>query len=150
KDENLSFFFVQLANFMAPRDQPGESGWAELREAQNMTLSLPKTGQAVIIDIGETNDIHPKNKQDGGKRLALAAESVVYGKKIVFSGPKYREMKVEGSAIRLSFDHVGGGLLAKDGGVLKYFSIAGEDKKFVWAEAKIDGETIVVSNPEVK
>lgn len=148
-NDELSFYFVQLANFMAPRTEPGESSWAELREAQNLTLALPKTGQAVIIDIGEANDIHPHNKQDVGLRLALAAEAVTFGKKIVFSGPKFRDMKVEGASARLSFDHVGGGLEAKGGGALKYFSIAGEDKKFVWAEAKIDGETIVVSSPAV-
>lgn len=148
-NDELGFYFVQLANFMGTRNEPAESMWSELREAQNLTLSLPKTGQAVIIDIGEANDIHPHNKQDVGLRLALAAEAVSFGKKIVYSGPRYRDMKIEGSTIRLSFDHVGGGLEAKGGGALKYFSIAGEDKKFVWAEAKIDGETILVSSPNV-
>jgi sialate O-acetylesterase len=143
------FLFVQLANFMKTKPEPDESAWAELREAQSMTLSLPNTGMAVIIDIGEADDIHPKNKQDVGKRLALWALAETYGKKLVYSGPIYKSMKVDGSSIILNFDHVGGGLVAKGGEELKGFAIAGADKKFVWADAKIDGDTIVVSSDKV-
>jgi sialate O-acetylesterase len=143
------FLFVQLANFMKTKPEPDESAWAELREAQLMTLKLPNTGMAVIIDIGEADDIHPKNKQDVGKRLALWALAETYGKKLVYSGPIYKSMKVDGSSIVLSFDHVGGGLIAKDDEQLKGFSIAGADKKFVWADAKIDGDTVVVSSDKV-
>ncbi|MEZ6045925.1 MAG: sialate O-acetylesterase [Planctomycetaceae bacterium] len=147
---DFPFYFVQLANFMAVKDQPEESAWAELREAQSMTLSLPNTGQAVIIDIGEANDIHPKNKQDVGYRLAQIALHDVFGKTdLVYSGPTYKSMAVEGNKIRLSFDHLGGGLVAKGDEALKGFAIAGEDQKFVWADAKIEGDTIVVSASEV-
>jgi len=143
------FLFVQLANFMKTKPEPDESAWAELREAQLMTLKLPNTGMAVIIDIGEADDIHPKNKQDVGKRLALWALAETYGKKLVYSGPIYKSMKVDGSSIVLSFDHVGGGLTAKDDEQLKGFAIAGADKKFVWADAQIDGDTVVVSSEKV-
>jgi sialate O-acetylesterase len=146
---DFPFYIVQLANFMQAKPQPGESEWAELREAQAMTAkNVPNSGLAVAIDIGEANDIHPRNKQDVGKRLALQALAKTYGQKIVASGPEFREAKTEGNAIRLSFDHVGGGLAAK-GGSLRGFSIAGADKKFVWADAKIDGAAIVVSSPQV-
>jgi sialate O-acetylesterase len=145
----FSFLFVQLANFMKTKPEPDESAWAELREAQSMTLALPKTGMAVIIDIGDADDIHPKNKQDVGKRLALWALAGTYGKKLVYSGPIYKSMKVDGSSVILNFDHVGGGLVAKDNEQLKGFAIAGADRKFVWADAKIDGDTVVVSSDKV-
>jgi sialate O-acetylesterase len=147
---DFPFLFVQLANYMARAPQPGGSNWAALRESQTKTLSLPKTGMAVIIDIGEEKDIHPKNKQDVGKRLALAGLKVAYGKDdIVYSGPMYESMKEEGGAIRLSFKHVGGGLVAKGGEKLTGFAVAGEDKKWVWADAKIDGTNVVVSSASV-
>jgi sialate O-acetylesterase len=146
---DFPFLFVQLANFMKREDQPSDPDWAWLREAQTMTLSTPKTGMAVIIDIGDSKDIHPKNKADVGKRLALAARSVAYGQKIVYSGPMYDSMKVEGGKVRLTFKHVGGGLVGKDGQTLKGFAIAGTDRKFVWADAKIDGDTVVVSSGTV-
>jgi len=145
---DFPFFWVQLANFMARAPQPGNSDWAELREAQQMTLSLPKTGTGLAIDIGDAGNIHPKNKQEVGRRLALCALAIAYGKSIPYSGPVYDSMAVEGSAVRLKFKHVNGGLVAK-GDKLVGFSIAGEDRKFVWADAKIDGETVVVSSPEV-
>ena len=126
-----------------------EDEWAELREAQLMALSLPNTGMAVTIDIGEAHDIHPQNKQEVGRRLGLAARRIAYGEKLVYSGPIYRSMEVEGNAIRLRFDHVGGGLAPKGGAPLKGFAIAGEDRKFVWADARIDGETVVVSSKDV-
>jgi len=143
------FLFVQLANFMQTSPQPSESAWAELREAQLMTLSLPNTGMAVIIDIGEAADIHPKNKQDVGKRLALWALAKTYGKDIVYSGPLYKSMEIKGGKVVLHFDHVGTGLVAKGGEPLKGFAIAGKDRKFVWADARIVGDTVVVSSPEV-
>jgi sialate O-acetylesterase len=146
---DFPFLFVQLANFMAVNPEPVESAWAELREAQLMTLALPKTGMAVIIDIGEANDIHPKNKQDVGKRLALWALAGSYGKKLVYCGPVYKSMRVEGNKIVLHFDHVGGGLVAGGGELLKGFAIAGADRKFAWADAKIDGDAVVVSCDKV-
>ena len=145
---DFPFLFVQLANYMKRQESPGESNWAELREAQTKTLALPKTGMAVIIDIGAANDIHPKNKQDVGKRLALWAQSQVYGKDIVYSGPLYDAIKVEGDKVRISFKQAGSGLEAK-GGKLTGFAIAGEDRKFVWAEAKVEGKEVVVSCPQV-
>ena len=145
----FSFLFVQLANFMQTKTEPAESAWAELREAQTMTLALPNTGMAVIIDIGDAVNIHPTNKQDVGKRLALWPLAGIYGKKLVYSGPLYKSMKVDGNSIVLSFDHAGGGLVAKGDGQLKGFSIAGADRKFVWADAKIDGNTVVVSSDKV-
>jgi len=144
-DQDFPFLFVQLANYTKREDQPSDPAWAWLREAQTMTLSTPKTGMAVIIDIGEANDIHPKNKADVGKRLALAAEAVAYGQKIVYSGPMYESMRIDGDRIVLKFRDIGGGLMARDGANLTGFAIAGSDKKFVWADARIDGETVVVS-----
>lgn len=147
---DFPFLFVQLANFMAVTPQPVESEWAELREAQSKTLSLKNTGMAVITDIGEEKDIHPTNKKDVGKRLALAAEKVAYNdKKVVYSGPVYQSSKVEDNKIILKFSNTGTGLIAKDGGELKQFAIAGADKKFVWADAKIEGNHIIVSSDAV-
>jgi len=145
----FSFIFVQLANFMEVKSEPGQSAWAELREAQLMTLALPKTGMAVIIDIGEADNIHPKNKQDVGKRLALWALARTYGKKLVYYGPVYESMQVDGNRIVLYFDHVGGGLVARGNEQLKGFAIAGADREFVWADARIEGDKIVVSSEKV-
>ncbi|MBT3287577.1 MAG: sialate O-acetylesterase [Victivallales bacterium] len=143
--DSMSFGIVQLANFRAAQTDPDEkSAWAELRESQTWTAkNVPDCGMAVIIDVGMAKDIHPVNKQDVGKRLALWALATDYGKDIVYSGPDYKAMKKEGKTIRLSFDHVGGGLVAK-GNALKGFTIAGADKKFVWADAKIVGNEIVL------
>jgi sialate O-acetylesterase len=146
---DFPFLFVQLANFMAVKGEPSESAWAELREAQLMTLALPNTGMAVIIDIGEANDIHPKNKQDVGKRLALWALAKTYGKKLVHSGPIYKSMEVGGNKVILHFEHVGGGLVAGGGEPLKGFAIAGADRQFVWADARIDGDTVAVNSDKV-
>lgn len=146
---DFAFLFVQLANFMDAKEQPGDSTWAELREAQTMTLEMPNTGMAVIIDIGDAKDIHPKNKQDVGKRLALWALANTYGKNLVYSGPLYTSMAKKGNQIVLSFNHVGGGLVAKGQEGLKGFSIAGADHKFVWADAKIEGDKVVVSSEQV-
>lgn len=149
---DFPFLFVQLANFKAAKEEPGDSDWAELREAQSMTLSMPNTGMAVIIDIGEANDIHPRNKLDVGLRLAQSALNVAYGyKDIVHSGPVFRSMQVEGNTIRIQFDHVGSGLVIKDRyGYLKGFAVAGKDKKFYWAKAQIEGNEVVVYSDEVK
>jgi sialate O-acetylesterase len=141
------FLFVQLANWRARKPQPAASDWAELREAQLMTLALPGTGMAVTIDIGEADDIHPRNKQDVGRRLALAARAVAYGEDLVYSGPVYRSMEVRGSEAVLSFDHVGGGLATRSGGELRGFAVAGEDRQFAWAHARIeDGQVVVQSD----
>lgn len=146
---DFPFLFVQLANYMQTKDEPGESAWAELREAQLMTLDLPKTGMAVTIDIGEADDIHPKNKQDVGKRLALWALAETYFKDVVYSGPLYTFMNVRNDEIVLHFKHVDGGLIAQGGEPLQGFAIAGSDRQFVWADARIEGETVVVCSDEV-
>lgn len=146
---DFPFYFVQLANFMARQEQPGESQWAELREAQTMALALPNTGMAVAIDIGEAGDIHPRNKKDVGLRLAHNALHSTYGHaSVIPCGPLFRSAKREGSSLRLSFDHVGGGLVCQ-GDALRGFAIAGEDGRFVWADAKIDGEEILVSSSQI-
>lgn len=145
---DFPFLFVQLANFMQRHPEPTESAWAELREAQMSALKLPKVGMAVAIDIGDANDIHPRNKQDVGKRLALAARAIAYGEKIVYSGPLYERAQIEGNKVRIFFKHTGSGLVCK-GDKLLGFAIAGEDKMFRWAEAKIEGDTVVVWHPEV-
>ena len=145
QEGDFPFYFVQLANFMAVKPEPADSAWAELREAQSMTLKVPATGQAVIIDIGEAANIHPKNKQDVGKRLALWALAKTYGKDLVYSGPIYKSLEIQGDKVVLSFDSIGGGLVAKGGDQLKGFAIAGSDKKFVWADARIEGDKVVVS-----
>jgi sialate O-acetylesterase len=147
---DFPFYIVQLAAFQATQPLPRDNDWAELREAQAMTAKdVPHSGLAVAIDIGEANDIHPKNKAEVGRRLALSALAETYGKKIEYSGPWYKAMKMEGHSIRLSFEHVDGGLVAR-GGELKGFAIAGEDRKFVWATATIDGKQVVVNAPGVE
>jgi sialate O-acetylesterase len=163
ENDDLGFYFVQLADFRDPNPDPaGGDGWAKLREAQRKTLTVPHTGMAVITDIGNARDIHPKNKQDVGARLARWALHQTYDRQdIVPSGPLYKSMAIEGDKIRLGFDHVGGGLMVgerkkgleptrpADGAALKHFAIAGADKAWHWADAKIEGDTVVVSSPEV-
>lgn len=146
---DFPFLAVQLAPFLKIQDQPQESSWAELREAQWLaTTVLPKVGMAVITDVGDPADIHPKKKQPVGERLALAARAIAYGERIEYSGPIYHNKVVkEGKAV-LNFDHVGKGLEARDG-ELKGFAICGDDRKFVWAKAEIVGDTVVVSSLEV-
>ena len=139
---NFPFDFVQLANFMARRDQPGESEWAELREAQAMALAAPNTGMATAIDIGEANDIHPLNKREVGRRLAVVALARSYGRAIECSGPVYRSHKVQGAKVRLSFEHAAG--LAARNGALQGFAVAGKDRHFVWAQGQIDGDSVLV------
>ena len=147
---DFPFMFVQLANYMKRMDEPTDESWAYLREAQTMALELPNTGMAVTIDIGEAKDIHPKNKQDVGNRLALNALAKVYGKDIPYSGPMYKSMKKEGSKMRLQFTNTDKGLKIKGNKELKGFAIAGKDKKFVWAKAKVDGDEVVVWNSKIK
>ena len=147
---DFPFGFVQLANFRAVTTDPVDSLWARLREAQSMVLTTePNTGQAVIIDVGEARNIHPKNKQEVGRRLALWALATTYGRKIPYSGPLFRSHKIEGGKVVLTFDHAYDGLAVKGGGELKGFAIAGEDQKFVWATATIHGETVIVSSDKV-
>jgi sialate O-acetylesterase len=147
---DFPFLFVQLHNFMETKEEPSESNWALLREAQLKTLAVPKTGMAVAIDIGEWNDIHPLNKQDVGRRLALTAQKIAYGEEdVVYSGPIYKGMVIKGNKIILTFTNIGGGLVVKDGGELNQFAICGADKKFVWAEAKIEDNKVIVWNDNI-
>lgn len=149
---DFPFLFVQLANFKKQDSIPVESDWAELREAQTMTLALPNTGMAVTTDVGEALDIHPKNKQTVGLRLALAGLKVAYQKDIVYTGPVYQSMNVEGNKVTLTFDQIGSGIKIKDKyGYLKGFAIAGEDHQFHWATGKITGvNTLQISSSEVQ
>ncbi|MEI6072252.1 MAG: sialate O-acetylesterase [Verrucomicrobiae bacterium] len=164
------FYFCQLANCEGKSSQPGEAAWAELREAQAEALKLPHTGQAVLIDLGES-DIHPRNKKDAGDRLAALALAMDYGKSVAFSGPVYQSLMIEKGKARLSFAHVEGGLVAhpvpatyvrsslknetaplvrnSPQSELEGFAICGEDKKWVWADAKIDGESVRVWSDKV-
>jgi len=146
---DFPFLFVQLANFTKIRPLPDESAWAELREAQSMTLMLPNTAMAVAIDLGETDSIHPRNKQDVGRRLAIAALGTVYDYDLVYSGPTYEYMTVEGNEIHLRFNHTGDGLMTRNNEPLKGFAIAGQDLKFVWANAKISDNQVMVWSDRV-
>jgi sialate O-acetylesterase len=162
QNKDLAFYWVQLANFQRENPKPvGGDGWAKIREAQTKALDIPGSGMAVITDIGAANDIHPRNKQDVGSRLAQWALHQTYERKsLVPAGPLYKGQEVEGDSIRLSFDHVGKGLMVgrktgldptaevKDG-KLAHFAIAGDDKKWFWAEASIDGDTVVVRSADV-
>ncbi|HYE18766.1 MAG TPA: sialate O-acetylesterase [Tepidisphaeraceae bacterium] len=161
-DPDLPFYFVQLPAYREPDDAPaGGGGLALLRESQRQTLAVPHTGMAVTIDVGEAGDIHPRNKADVGDRLARLALHDLYGKSDVTpTGPLYRGMTVDGDQIRITFDHVGRGLMVakKDGvgpavddagGSLKRFAVAGADRKWVWATATIDGDAVIVSAPGV-
>jgi sialate O-acetylesterase len=162
QNKDLAFYWVQLANFRKENENPaGGDGWAKIREAQTQALDIPGTGMAVITDIGAANDIHPRNKQDVGWRLAQWALHQTYGKKnVVPAGPLFKSQKVEGDSIRLTFNYVGKGLMVGKktgleptaevkGGQLAHFAIAGTDKKWFWAEATIDGETVVVKSSDV-
>jgi sialate O-acetylesterase len=146
---DFPFLFVQLANYMARQPQPTESAWAELREAQLRTLDLPNTGMAVIIDIGEADSIHPRNKTDVGRRLARWALADTYGQDVVKSGPLYDSFAVEEGAVRVRFRHAAGGLSTSDGQPPRGFAVAGADRVWHWADARIDGETVLVSSPDV-
>jgi sialate O-acetylesterase len=144
---DLEFLIVQLPNHGVTPDEPGESAWAELREAQLLTLQhIPRTGLAVTIDVGEPKNVHPHRKLEVGQRLALWAEAAIYKQPIEYSGPLYESMKIEGSEIRVRFTHVGSGLEARNPGEIRGFAIAGRDRKFHWADARIDGNTVIVSS----
>ena len=147
----LPFLFVQLPNFMEVKYLPSESNWAELRAGQLRSLAVTNTAMAVTIDVGEWNDIHPLEKKVIGERLALAARKLAYGNDTIeYSGPIYRSSVREADSIIINFDHIGSGLKIKGGGGLSYFSIAGEDKNFVWARAKIVNNRVVVWSDEIK
>jgi sialate O-acetylesterase len=146
---NAPFLYAQLPGFMDYNYLPSESNWAALREAQLQTLNVPNTAMTVTIDLGEWNDIHPDNKKDVGERLALLALRLGYGEQIVHSGPLYHSSKVSGNRIAINFTHIGSGLISRDGEELHEFAIAGPDKKFVWAKAKIEGDQVIVWNENV-
>jgi sialate O-acetylesterase len=146
-ENDLEFLIVQLPNHGATPDEPGESAWAELREAQLQTLQhVPGAGLAVTIDLGDPKDVHPHRKLEVGQRLALWAQGTVYKRPIEYSGPLYESMRIEGSEVRVRFAHVGSGLEARNGAVVHGFAIAGADRKFHWADARIDDDTVVVSS----
>ena len=150
-DDKIPFLYVQLANFMATTEEPVESKWAELREAQRQTLSVPHTAMVVTIDIGEWNDIHPLNKKDVGERLSRAAEKIAYhNDKVIYSGPSLQSYSIRKNKVVLTFSNIGGGLTTNDGAPLKYFSIASSDHHFVWAHAEIKGNQIIVWSDQVQ
>ena len=146
KQGDLPFLYVQLPGFMDYNYLPSESSWAMLRESQLKSLSVPNSAMAVAIDLGEWNDIHPDNKKTVGERLALAALKLAYNENVLYSGPVYQSSSIDGNKITLSFTNIGSGLITNDGEDLSEFAIAGADKKFVWAKAKIEGDKIIVWN----
>ncbi len=150
-DEDFAFAWVQLPDYRAPQKDPSEdSGWVTVREEMLRTLKVKNTGMAITVGLGEAEDIHPKNKQDVGKRLAMWALGTVYKQKdSVISGPLPKSHSIRGSEVTISFTHTEGGLKA-NGGEVKGFAIAGADKKFVWAKARIEGDKVIVSSPDVK
>jgi sialate O-acetylesterase len=149
QQDEFPFLFVQLPNFGARLQDPSESAWAELREAQLRTLELPATGMAVTIDIGEAGNVHPRNKRPVGQRLARWALGDVYHVEEVLSGPLFEAADVQGSRVQVRFRHTGSGLVALDGKPLRGFAVAGADRKFAWADARIDGEAVVVESTAV-
>lgn len=149
-NQNLPFLYVQLPNFMEATKNPTESSWAELREKQRQLSSEKNTAMAVAIDLGEWNDIHPLNKKDVGERLALQAENLIYGdKKTLHAGPDLKTITADNNKLILTFENIGKGLVAKGNTILKYFAIAGADQKFVWADAEIKGNQVIISNKEI-
>ena len=148
---DMPFLLVQLPNFMQKHPQPTDSGWARIREAQLQAFkNIPNTALAVNYDIGEWNDIHPLNKKTLAQRLFLGARKLVYGEKVTASGPIYKDMKISGNKIIITFTETGKGLAIRGGEkALKHFAIAGDDQKFVWADAVIKGNTVVVSSKDV-
>lgn len=168
---DFPFYFCQLANHLGKKPTPTDSTWAELRDAQSVALKLPNTGQAVLIDVGESSDIHPRNKKDVGERLALIALARDYGKTVPYSGPVFDSLKVLGNKAILTFQHTEGGLIAKPlaatynvhtglgmtaplvrnspNSPLEGFAICGADKQWVWADAKIEGNTVVATSDKV-
>lgn len=150
KMPDMPVLICQLPNYMDKYDYPTDSDWARLREAQmKVSLTVPNTALAVCYNTGEYNDIHPLNKKDLAKTLFIDAKKIYYKEKVIASGPVYESMKVDGNKVILTFSSVGGGLKVNGGGALKHFAIAGADKKFVWANAVIKGNTVIVSSPEI-
>jgi len=148
---DFPFLIVQLPNFMEVKSEPGQSNWAEFRESQAKALHVPETGLAVTIDLGEAENIHPPNKSDVGYRLALIALKQVYGQELVSSGPVFKSMEIKGERIVLNFSETGKGLTSNDVyGYVKGFAIAGSDKKFYWAKASIQGNSVFVFSDKVK
>lgn len=149
-NSDFPFYIVQISAFMDRNQEPGESDWAELREAQLKTLNLENTALAVTIDIGDAKDIHPKNKQEVGRRLSLIARNRAYGENIEYSGPLYESCRLEGDTIRIRFSHAASGLATPGNTPVTGFTIAGSDHRFYYAEAKIEGEEIIVYHPQVR
>ncbi|MDD3118672.1 MAG: sialate O-acetylesterase, partial [Victivallales bacterium] len=151
KRSELPFLVVQLAGYHRPNQEPVDSSWAELREAQAVAAGkLPACALVTALDIGETSNMHPKNKQEVGYRLALAAQRLVYGQDLVAFGPEYAKYAISDGKIVITFNQVGSGLMVKGGGALQRFQIAGSDHKFVWADARISGKNqVIVSSPVV-
>ena len=148
---DFPFLWVQLPNFGAGDTvPPASAAWATLRESQTAALALPNTGQAVTIDVGEPDDIHPRNKQDVGARLALVARSVAYGQHVVSSGPVYREHTIRDGTVEVTFDHTDGGLVSRVPGDVLGFAVAGEDRRFAWAHARIEGSRVVMWSESVR
>ncbi|MGF1925832.1 MAG: sialate O-acetylesterase, partial [Bacteroidia bacterium] len=145
---DLPFLYVQLANYSSTGIEPPVSNWSLLREAQTKALTIPKTAMIVTHDIGEKDDIHPKNKQDVGRRLALAARKIAYNDNIIFSGPIYKSLKFSKNLATVSFDHIGSGLMVK-GNELHGFTISADGKNFLPARAKITGKQVIVENPNI-
>jgi sialate O-acetylesterase len=152
KGADFPFLWVQLPNYGPPDSEPpAVSPWALQRESMEAALALPNTGQAITIDVGEAGDIHPKNKQDVGRRLGLVGRRVAYREPVVSSGPTYRSHTIDGSRVTLTFDHVNGGLVTSaPSGEVGGFAVAGADRKFVWARARIEGDHVVVSSDRVR
>jgi sialate O-acetylesterase len=146
---DLAFMVAQIAGYGAHQDQPGEAEWANLREAQLKVLAVPRTGLAVCIDIGDEKDIHPKNKREVGRRLALQALETVYGQKLVARGPLVKKVEIADGHAKITFDCAGSKLAAKNGGTLKGFAMAGADRHFVWADAKLEGDSVVLTAPGI-
>lgn len=139
------FIWAQLPNYGAVDGvPPARAGWATLRESQQAALTLPATGQAVTIDVGGADELHPRNKQDVGKRMARVARAIVYGQPVEWKGPTYRRFSVDGNRATVAFDHAPGGLVNRGGGEVKGFAIAGADRRWVWANARVEGDHVVV------
>lgn len=150
KQGDLPFIYAQLPNFMEANYLPEESNWAQFRQSQLEALSVPNTGMAVTIDAGEWNDIHPLDKKDVGERLALWAEHLAYhDQQITYSGPMYKSNQLKGSELTINFDHSSPGLMIKGSDKLMGFALAGEDKVFYWAQARLVGDSVVLSSPMV-
>ena len=151
-NNQFPFIWVQLANYMAPDSLPSESNYALIRNCQHQALKVPNTGEAVAIDLGEANDIHPKNKQEVGYRLALNALKIAYNRELTCSGPVFKSATTQSDKIIITFGNIAGGLVAKKDkyGFVRGFAIAGEDMKFRWAQAYISGDQVIVFNNDIK